>query len=410
MTHSSGPDPTGGPPGGSSDSGSDPRSDSGSDPRSDGLPAVPGRLSDFDYVLPEELVAQRPLAMRSQSRLLEVGAGTLVDHAFTSLASLLSPGDLVVVNDTRVLKARLLGRRDTGGRVEVLIDRVTGENEALVLMRASHLPRAGAQVTFPPPGQPDSEAAAPAGVSATVIAREEDANARNLPRFRLRFDRPILDLLEAAGRLPLPPYIRHDPDASDAERYQTVYAAEPGAVAAPTAGLHFDDAVFAALAARGIALARITLHVGAGTFLPVRTDDLDEHRMHAERFRIGIDTAEAIRDTRARGGHVIAVGTTTLRALEASGGAAGEGETSLFIRPGYRFRVVDRLLTNLHLPRSTLLILVSAFAGVQRIRDAYDHAIAQRYRFFSYGDAMLLDRAGPPAPPAATDDPTGPSC
>lgn len=406
MTHSSGPDPTGGPPGG--DSGSP--SDSGSDLRSDGSTAIPGRLSDYDYVLPEELVAQRPLATRSQSRLLEVGAGALVDHAFTSLASLLSPGDLVVVNDTRVLKARLLGRRDTGGRVEVLIDRVTGENEALVLMRASHLPRAGARVTFPPPGQPDSEAAAPAGVSATVIAREEDANGRNLPRFRLRFDRPILDLLEAAGRLPLPPYIRHDPDASDAERYQTVYAAEPGAVAAPTAGLHFDDAVFAALAARGIGLARITLHVGAGTFLPVRTDDLDEHRMHAERYRIGTDTAEAIRDTRALGGHVIAVGTTTLRALEASGGAAGEGETSLFIRPGYHFRVVDRLLTNLHLPRSTLLILVSAFAGVQRIRNAYDHAIAQRYRFFSYGDAMLLDRAGPPAPPAATDDPTGPSC
>lgn len=351
------------------------------------------RLSDFDYPLPEDLIAQRPIATRSQSRLLDVGASGLVDHAFPALAGLLSPGDLVVLNDTRVIKARLLGRRDTGGRIEALVDRILGEDEALVLMRASHLPRAGARLAFPL--DTDAGAGAGASVGATVIAREEDPHARNLPRFRLRFDQPVLALLDAAGRLPLPPYIRHDPDADDAQRYQTVYAAEPGAVAAPTAGLHFDASVFDALARRGIDIARITLHVGAGTFLPVRTEDLGDHRMHAERFRIGADTADAIRQTRARGGRIVAVGTTTLRALEASGGEAGEGETDLFIRPGYRFRVVDRLLTNLHLPRSTLLILVSAFAGVDRIRAAYAHAVAARYRFFSYGDAMLLERAGP---------------
>ena len=377
-------------------------------------PTGTDRLSDFDYQLPEELIAQRPIATRSQSRLLEVGAGGLVDHPFPALATLLSPGDLVVLNDTRVIKARLLGRRDTGGRVEVLIDRVTDTHEALVLMRASHLPRAGGRLDFAlsPTSAPSTGADQAASVGATVIAREDEVTARNLPRFRLRFERPVLDVLEAAGRLPLPPYIRHDPDAGDAERYQTVYAAEPGAVAAPTAGLHFDDGIFAALAARGIQTARITLHVGAGTFLPVRTEDLGEHRMHAERYRITGDTAAAIAATRARGGRIVAVGTTTLRALEASGGAAGEGETDLFIRPGHRFRVVDRLLTNLHLPRSTLLILVSAFAGVQRIRDAYAHAIAQRYRFFSYGDAMLLKRAdaldaagAPVTDPPPSDDP-----
>lgn len=373
-------------------------------PAFDGPPGT-DRLSDFDYPLPDELIAQRPIATRSQSRLLEVGACDLVDHPFPALATLLSPGDLVVLNDTRVIKARLLGRRDTGGRIEVLIDRITDTHEALVLMRASHLPRAGGRLHFAlgptsAPALAPSSTSTPAdggvqasSVAATVLAREDDVTARNLPRFRLHFERPVLEVLEAAGRLPLPPYIRHDPDASDAERYQTVYAAEPGAVAAPTAGLHFDAAIFAALADRGIQTARITLHVGAGTFLPVRTEDLGEHRMHAERYRINDDTAAAIAATRTRGGRIVAVGTTTLRALEASGGAAGEGETDLFIRPGYRFRVVDRLLTNLHLPRSTLLILVSAFAGVQRIRDAYAHAIEQRYRFFSYGDAMLLDRA-----------------
>lgn len=238
--------------------------------------------------------------------------------------------------------------------------------------------------------------AADPGLGATVLGREDDPGGRNLPRFRLRFDRPVLDLVEAVGLLPLPPYIRHAADASDGERYQTVYGAVPGAVAAPTAGLHFDDAVFEALARRGVELARVTLHVGAGTFLPVRSEDLGDHRMHAERYRISPDTAAAIQSTRERDGRVIAVGTTTLRALEASGGEAGEGETDLFIRPGFRFRVVDRLLTNLHLPRSTLLILVSAFAGIEPIRLAYAHAVADSYRFFSYGDAMLLDRA--PAP------------
>ena len=357
-------------------------------------------LSDFDYTLPEDLIAQRPIATRSESRLLEVGPSRLVDHPFRSLPSLLAPGDLVVVNDTRVIKARLLGRRETGGRVECLIDRITGTDEALVLLRASHLPAAGGRLVF------GLDAAAPIG--ATVMAREEGVDRRSLPRFRLRFDAPVLELLDEAGRLPLPPYIRHDPDADDAERYQTVYAARPGAVAAPTAGLHFDPPVFDALANRGIGLARITLHVGAGTFLPVRTERLDEHRMHAERFQIGEDAARAIVDTRAGGGRIVAVGTTTLRALEASGGRAGSGETDLFIRPGFQFRVVDRLLTNLHLPRSTLLILVSAFAGITRIREAYAHAIAGRYRFFSYGDAMLLDRAQAPAPDADSPAPSPP--
>ncbi len=351
------------------------------------------RLSDFDYQLPDELIAQRPIARRSESRLLEVGHERLVDHRFSELPGLLAPGDLLVVNDTRVIKARLLGRRETGGRVECLIDRVTGDHEALVLLRASHLPAAGGKLHF--------ELGDAGSTTATVLAREDGSGQRSLPRFQLRFERPVLALLEQIGRLPLPPYIQHDPDADDAERYQTVYAAAPGAVAAPTAGLHFDSAVFEALRARGIRLARITLHVGAGTFLPVRAEQLDEHQMHAERFQISAETARAIEDTRAAGQRVVAVGTTTLRALEASGGQAGPGETDLFIRPGYPFRVVDRLLTNLHLPRSTLLILVSAFAGVDPIRRAYAHAIAKHYRFFSYGDAMLLDRV-----PSATTSPT----
>jgi S-adenosylmethionine:tRNA ribosyltransferase-isomerase len=361
------------------------------------------RLSDFDYALPEALVAQRPAASRSASRLLVVTRDGLGDHRFRDLPSLLAPGDLCIVNDTRVIKARLVGQRETGGRIEALVDQVLDEHRAWVLLRASHLPRAGGKLVFE-----DANAVVVDRDDARPTADGAEATApRTLPRFLLRFDCPVLDLLDACGRLPLPPYIRHEADVDDADRYQTVYATEPGAVAAPTAGLHFDEAVFGALAARGVEVARITLHVGAGTFLPVRTEQLDHHRMHAERYRIGADTAAAIAAARARGARIVAIGTTSLRALEASGGVAGDGETDLFIRPGYRFRVVDRLLTNLHLPRSTLLILVSAFAGTDRIRRAYAHAVAGRYRFFSYGDAMLLDRVVPVVDDGAPPPPGG---
>ena len=391
------------------------------------------RLSDFDYDLPQSLIAQRPAPARSAARLMAVGATSLDDRRFEDLPALLDRGDLLVLNDTRVVKSRLFGRRETGGRIEALVDQVVARDEAWVLLRASHLPRPGGRLTFErrrgssadssvanagTRDVPDDATPHPGSIvasGATVIARDDGRDQqRDLPRFRLRFDVPVFDLLESAGHLPLPPYIRHEADADDAERYQTIYAAEPGAVAAPTAGLHFDAAVFAALGERGVAVARITLHVGVGTFLPVRSEALDEHRMHAERYRIGPEAAAEIATTRSRGGRIVAVGTTTLRALEASGGMAGDGETDLFIRPGYRFRVVDRLVTNLHLPRSTLLILVSAFAGSERIRRAYAHAVAERYRFFSYGDAMLLDRAdapppSPPSPPSAWSPPSSPS-
>jgi S-adenosylmethionine:tRNA ribosyltransferase-isomerase len=381
-------------------------------------PAI--HLSDFDYDLPESLIAQRPAPARSGARLLAVGAAGLDDRRFEDIPALIDRGDLLVLNDTRVVRSRLFGRRETGGRIEALVDQVVAQDEAWVLLRASHLPRPGGRLTFErrgrsPGDRPDDSPAGALDVTndagpsagsvvaggATVIERDDGCDRqRALPRFRLRFDLPVLDLLESAGHLPLPPYIRHEADADDAERYQTIYATAPGAVAAPTAGLHFDQPLFDALGERGVAVARITLHVGAGTFLPVRSEVLGEHRMHAERYRIGPEAAAAIAATRGRGGRIVAVGTTTLRALEASGGSAGDGETDLFIRPGYRFRVVDRLVTNFHLPRSTLLILVSAFAGRERIRRAYAHAVAERYRFFSYGDAMLLDRADAPAPSA----------
>jgi S-adenosylmethionine:tRNA ribosyltransferase-isomerase len=334
------------------------------------------RLSDFDFELPESLVAQHPEPDRSGSRLLHVPPEPLPlgDRRFRDLPSLLGPDDLVVMNDTRVIPARLFGTKDTGGRVELLVERVLDERRAIGLLRASHLPKPGSAVTFD-------------GVRATVVERG--------PEFwTLAFDEPVMPLLERIGRLPLPPYIADDPARDDATRYQTVYAREPGAVAAPTAGLHFDEAVLGEIAARGVRTATLTLHVGAGTFQPVRDDDVSGHVMHAERFEIPQATEAAIDETRRRGGRVLAVGTTTLRALESTGGRAGFGETRLFVLPGFRFTVVDRLLTNFHLPRSTLMMLVSAFAGVERIREAYRHAVADRYRFFSYGDAMLLERAG----------------
>ncbi len=337
------------------------------------------RRSDFDFALPEALIAQHPLPRRSASRLLTLDGDRLGDRRIDELPSLLEPGDLLVFNDTRVIKARLFGRKDSGGRVEVLVERVEGPTRARVQLRSSHAPKPGARLAF---GDEDDP------IVATVAGRDGAF-------FTLDFDRDLDGVLDRHGRLPLPPYITHPPDAVDAERYQTVWARAPGAVAAPTAGLHFDEALLAAIRGRGIETATLTLHVGAGTFVPVRVDDLAQHVMHEERYTIPRTLIDAVEATQVRGGRVVAVGTTSLRALESSADDEGrlcEGEngTRLFITPGYRFRVVDVLLTNFHLPQSTLLMLVSAFAGVDRIRAAYRHAIEQRYRFFSYGDAMLI--------------------
>jgi S-adenosylmethionine:tRNA ribosyltransferase-isomerase len=336
------------------------------------------RIADFDYELPPELIAQFPAAARGGSRLLHVdAAGGLHDRMFRDLPTLLRADDLLVMNDTRVIKARLFGQKDSGGKVELLVERVTGEREALAFIRASHAPRPGSRVHLAD------------DVTLEVLARDDDLTL-------LRFPAPVLALLDRLGRLPLPPYIEHAPSTEDEARYQTVYASEPGAVAAPTAGLHFDEAMLDTLRAEGVRTARVTLHVGAGTFQPVRVEHVAEHRMHSERYTIPHATVDAIRETRARRGRVVAVGTTSLRALEAAARHgtlhAGSGETDIFITPGYAFRVVDALVTNFHLPKSTLLMLVSAFAGVDAIRAAYAHAIAERYRFFSYGDAMFLEK------------------
>ena len=330
-------------------------------------------IDDFDYELPPELIAQHPSATRSGSRLLALSGGKLADHRFSDLPQLLSPGDLLVLNDTKVIRARLFGRKETGGRIEVLIERLLPQNEALAQVHAGRAAKPGSTLELD------------GGLTLRVLAREGEF-------YRLSFPGEALELLERYGRVPLPPYITHAPETEDESRYQTVYARAPGAVAAPTAGLHFDEALIAALGKRGVGFAYVTLHVGAGTFQPVRVSNLSDHRMHAERYEIPEKTASAIAATRARGAKVVAVGTTTVRCLEASGAAAGSGETDLFITPGFRFRVVDRLITNFHLPRSTLLVLVSAFAGVEPIRAAYRHAVDRRYRFYSYGDAMLIDR------------------
>jgi len=335
------------------------------------------QLADFDFELPDELIAQLPPAVRGGSRLLHVDAtGTLHDRWFRDLPTLLHADDLLVLNDTRVIKARLFGQKDSGGKVELLVERVTSEFEALAFIRASHAPKPGSKI-----GLADD-------VWAEVLARQDDLT-------QLRFQRPVLQVLDQLGRLPLPPYITHIPTADDEARYQTIYANEPGAVAAPTAGLHFDDAMLDTLNRQGVRTARVTLHVGAGTFQPVRVDSLADHKMHSERYTIPQATVDAIREARARGGRVVAVGTTSLRALEAAAQSgtlhAGSSETDIFITPGYRFKVVDALVTNFHLPKSTLLMLVAAFAGFDSIRAAYAHAIAERYRFFSYGDAMFLE-------------------
>jgi S-adenosylmethionine:tRNA ribosyltransferase-isomerase len=339
-------------------------------------------VADFDYTLPPELIAQQPTPERSAARLLD-GCGALpADRVFRDLPDLLRAGDLIVFNDTRVLKARLFGRKDSGGAVELLVERVLPGHEVLAHLRASKSPRPGSRLQF-----------ADGRFGAEVLGRGGPDDAL----FHLRFDAEPLALLDAHGHVPLPPYITHADSAQDVERYQTVFAERPGAVAAPTASLNFDADVLARLAARGVESTCVTLHVGAGTFQPVRVHDLAEHRMHSEWFEVSDRAIAAIAAARARGGRVVAAGTTTLRALESAalGGSlqAGARETDLFITPGFDFRVVDLLVTNFHLPRSTLLMLVSAFAGYEQVRALYRHAVEARYRFFSYGDAMLLERA-----------------
>jgi S-adenosylmethionine:tRNA ribosyltransferase-isomerase len=342
-------------------------------------------LADFDFTLPPELIAQHPAAQRSASRLLDGTGAVPVDRRFVDLPGLLLPGDLLVFNDTRVIKARLLGEKPTGGAVEALVERVLPGFEVLAHLRASKSPRAGTLVRF---GD---------AFDAEVLGRAGPEDAL----FHLRFPADPLVLLERHGHVPLPPYITHADTAEDVARYQTVFAQRPGAVAAPTASLHFDEAVLAALDARGVKRAAVTLHVGAGTFQPVRAERLSEHRMHSEWFEVGAETVAAIAATRAAGGRIVSAGTTTLRALEsaARSGAlqAGSGETDIFITPGYDFRVVDALITNFHLPKSTLLMLVSALAGHDHVRALYRHAVESGYRFFSYGDAMLLQGIARPA-------------
>jgi S-adenosylmethionine:tRNA ribosyltransferase-isomerase len=315
-------------------------------------------LSDFDFNLPPERIAQMPLPDRSASRLLQLDGERIADRRFADIVDLLSPGDLLVMNDTRVLKARFFGVKETGGNVEVLVERVLDSRTVLAQVRASKSPKPGNRIRL--------------ADAFDVIAGERVGEF-----FTLTFEGDVFELIEAHGRLPLPPYIDHAADAFDEQRYQTVYSKEPGAVAAPTAGLHFD-----------------TLHVGAGTFQPVRVEVLSEHKMHTEWYTVPQATVDAVRAAKAAGRAVVAVGTTSLRALESASQsgelAAGSADTALFITPGYTFKTVTRLITNFHLPKSTLLMLVSAFAGYEPIRRAYAHAIASEYRFFSYGDAMLL--------------------
>jgi S-adenosylmethionine:tRNA ribosyltransferase-isomerase len=354
------------------------------------------RTDEFDFVLPAQLIAQHPPARRGASRLLYAHDGELEDRHFAELLQFVRTGDVLVLNDTRVIKARLFGSREsatksrnslstkadeklTGGKVEVLVERVLNAHEVLAQVRASHAPKAGGRLLLAD------------ALQVEVLGREGEF-------FHLRFvaAEDVLDLLDRYGQLPLPPYITHAADDEDEQRYQTVYARQAGAVAAPTAGLHFDEAMLQALRDKGVRITYVTLHVGAGTFQPVRAEHIHEHTMHSERYEIPQNTVDAIAQTRAAGGRVIAVGTTSLRALESAGQTgllqAGSGETKIFITPGYRFRLVDVLLTNFHLPRSTLLMLVCAFGGMNEILEAYRHAVENKYHFFSYGDAMLIER------------------
>ena len=334
-------------------------------------------LSDFDFDLPTELIAQVPLPERAASRLLKVGDTQCEDRVFSELPSFLQAGDVLVFNDTKVLNARFYGVKQSGGKVEVLVERVLDARTVLAQVRASKSPLPGTGLRL-------------------ADSFDVSVGERSGEFFVLHFPSDAIELIDRYGQLPLPPYIQHAADATDAQRYQTVYAKHPGAVAAPTAGLHFDQALLDQLQQQGVLLTWLTLHVGAGTFQPVRTENLAEHQMHSEWYRLPQTTVDIIETAKRSGCKVIAVGTTSMRALESASQTgklvAGSSDTQLFITPGYQFKTVDRLITNFHLPKSTLMMLVSAFAGVDRIRDAYSHAIAQRYRFFSYGDAMLLDR------------------
>jgi len=332
-------------------------------------------LSDFDFNLPPERIAQFPLPDRSASRLLHVDGKTLHDRQFTDIIDQLQAGDLLVMNNTRVLKARFFGVKDSGGKVEALVERVLDTRTVLAQLRASKSPGPGVKIRL-------------------ADAFDVTVGERVGEFYTLHFEADVFDLIEQYGRLPLPPYIEHAPGEVDETRYQTVFNKVPGAVAAPTAGLHFDEALLDKLRAKGVKFAYVTLHVGAGTFQPVRTENLSEHKMHTEWYTMPQETVDAVRETRAAGRDIVAVGTTSLRALESASQSgtleAGSGDTNLFITPGYQFKTVTRLITNFHLPKSTLLMLVSAFAGFTEMRHAYQHAIANEYRFFSYGDAMLL--------------------
>jgi S-adenosylmethionine:tRNA ribosyltransferase-isomerase len=337
------------------------------------------KKSDFNYHLPESLIAQKPLAERTASRLLHLdrASGAIKDNQFSNFLDLLNANDLVVFNDTKVIPARLYGYKASGGKIEILIERVEAERQALAHIKASKSPK------------PDSLLNLDGGAICRVIERENDL-------FRLQFEteQTLLDLLADIGHIPLPPYIERADDSDDLERYQTVFAKQAGAVAAPTAGLHFDQAALDKLEAKGIAKAFVTLHVGSGTFQPVRADDLADHVMHKEFYQVSQATVDAVQQARARGGRVVAIGTTAVRALESASRCgslqAGFGDTDLFITPGYEFKSVDAMLTNFHLPESTLLMLISAFAGYDAVMQAYQHAIQQQYRFFSYGDAMVI--------------------
>ena len=338
------------------------------------LPCAPMRIEEFNYSLPDDLIAQHPAGERRASRLLEVGA-TSLDRRFADLLTLLKAGDLLVFNDTRVIHARLAARKETGGRAEVLIERVESDVSALAHIRASKSPRAGSKLLLAN------------GVEARVDGRQGEL-------FSLTFSVPVLPFLEAHGEVPLPPYVHRPVEFADAERYQTVYAANPGAVAAPTAGLHFDAEMLEETLAAGVRHAFVTLHIGAGTFQALREENISEIRLHSERLQVDAACCDAVRETRASGGRVIAVGTTSVRALESASvdGAIQPfiGETDLFILPGYEFRSVDAIITNFHLPKSSLLMLVAAFAGTERVLRAYEHAVREQYRFFSYGDVMFL--------------------
>jgi len=337
------------------------------------------RTNEFEFDLPERLIAQHPPSQRGASRLLEVNKAGLKDSQFADIVNLVRQHDLLILNDTRVLKARLFGEKESGGKVEILVERMLGDHEVLAQIRASKTPR------------PNSRIIIEGKICVRVLGRKGEF-------FHLRFEdaEEVAAVLERHGHLPLPPYIIHSADSEDDARYQTVFAREPGAVAAPTAGLHFDETMLQVLQDKGVKIAYVTLHVGAGTFKPVRTENIEEHVMHSEQYFIPRDTVDAIAQTKEKGGRIVAVGTTSLRALESAVAegkiVAGAGETNIFITPGYRFKIVEVLLTNFHLSRSTLLMLVCAFGGKDKMLAAYRHAVEQEYRFFSYGDAMLIER------------------